>query len=254
MKNTLKKALSVLLALAISVNVFSADNKDLKAIMMQLEAAGIDASQVSDLSKIMEQLAAGDATFELEDGLYMMNDPNFEWTLSDDKKAKINFSENGGLVLDSRVSNQVVYSTVELPLSPETDDFTYGATFVARLNENKFVGLLFDFVDSRNFKAIIVNNKVYRYQTVKDGNTSDVKNGLIKLGKKDIIEKLKIKKQGDKLTFEFNNQEITKISKVNVTEPVFGILVFGAFKAECSSFQFKIDNDEGDTEESTTDF
>ena len=114
--------------------------------------------------------------------------------------------------------------------------------------------MIFDFIDSRNFKTIIVNNKTYRYQTVKDGNTSDVKNGLIKLGKNDRVENLKIIKQGDKLNFEFNNQEITKISRIKVTESIFGVLVMGAHKAECSRFQFKIDNNGNETEESTTDF
>ena len=236
MNNTLEKALSVLVALAVSVSVFAADNKALmKAMMVQMKATEGD-------------------TFELEDGQYMMSDPNFEWTLSDDKKAKIDISDNGSLILESKGSNQIIYSTVELPLNPETDDFTYGATFVAKLSENKFVGLIFDFIDSRNFKTIIVNNKTYRYQTVKDGNTSDVKNGLIKLGKNDRVENLKIIKQGDKLNFEFNNHEITKISRIKVTESIFGVLVMGAHKAECPRFQFKIDNNGNETEESTTDF
>lgn len=177
--------------------------------------------------------------------------PDYEWTQFDSKKGKAVIDTNG-LILVSGEDNQQVISVAEFNFDAESTDFEYGIAFTAtKAEEGKFVGLVFDYENNRNFKAFVVSKKDFMYFTVDNGETSIVKQGLAKPGK--TIDNLTLKRVGQKILVQLNGVDVTSINRIKISNPVLGVMVQGKGKAFCTGFLFKLPEENEDTEQSTSD-
>lgn len=183
-------------------------------------------------------------------GIYPMTEPRFEWSQGDTKEMKVVLEEKG-LVIENKSDKTSALSIVELPLDAENDSFVYGIMFdKVKPDDEKRVGLILDFADNRNYKAIMIGRKMYSYVVSRDGVTSVVKTGLIKSGKG--VSTLYISRTGDKIDIFLNGLESGQIKKVKMENNVFGILVEGKQKVAVPAFIFAMPDRNGeDTEVST---
>lgn len=179
-----------------------------------------------------------------------ISDPQYEWSETDSKLAKVQLT-SGGLLLESKADNGVAFSIAELPINlEENSEFVFGATFTGvKLNEKKMVGLIFDYEDARNYKGIAVSKKQFEYFVVKEGIATPVKTGLVKT--KDGRLVLNMVRKNGKIEILLDGLEICTLKRVSITSPMFGMFVQGKMKATVPDFV--MDNIVADdTEQSTT--
>lgn len=180
----------------------------------QLQMAGVDFT-------LLEQNVADNIQN------FQLTDTQFEWSQYEDKTGK-SLLKDTCLELQSKHDDGITMSVVELPIATQSDTYSFGATFQNfKVDDNKNLGLIFDYQDSRNYKGLAVDKKNYKYFTCSDGEISVVKRGLVKHDRNAL--RLKLKYDGGRLYFTINNLEITKINNVNIERPIFG--VFAAAKA-----------------------
>ena len=178
-----------------------------------------------------------------------IDDPNYEWSQFDSKAGKCMIDKNGNLTLESKTDNQSVVTTTELNIDTESD-FDLMLSLLAKPENGKNVGIVFDYENNRNYKAFIVNKKEFVYYVVEKGEVSIVKQGLVKPGK--LISSLGFHKTGDKLTMMLNGVEVTTLKKVPLATPNFGLIVNGKYKVVLCGFTFRLDIPD-DEEQPTTD-
>lgn len=112
-------------------------------------------------------------------------DPQYEWSQLDNKKKGKAIIRTEGLILESKEEEGVVSSVVELPVFADTFAFDFGATFTnAKLEEDKAIGLIFNYRNERNYQAISVFKKGFQVEECFDGTISVIKRGLAKTDKR----------------------------------------------------------------------
>lgn len=185
--------------------------------------------------------------------LYSMDDTQFDWSQSENKKVKV-MLKNQGLILESKEKDETAWSVVELPINLEHEDFIYGVTFLnTDLGDDVSIGLLFDYENNHNYKGIGISKKQFRYFSCKDNVTSDIQTGLIKYkGKGKVLNLLMERKQG-KLFLYLNDIEIAKFNRVKIENEFFGIYLAGKGKTTVPYFIFNIPQKDGVSEQSTSD-
>lgn len=187
---------------------------------------------------------------DVSDNTFLTTDPQFEWSQFKDKKGCAILS-NKGLVLECKSADYYVTSITELAFNTETDNFQFSANFVGpKLSNDTKIGIVFDYADNRNYKAITISKEQYSYFIVKDGMSSTVKTGLIKY--KGAFYNLLMKKKADKIFFYLNGIEFAKFSRIKIESPYIGVMLEGKGKTLIPSFTFGIE-DQQELEESTTD-
>lgn len=207
--------------------------------------AAPDSAQMQEiLDDLMERNPYFDKSVDISDPLY-------EWSEMDSKLAKVQLT-SGGLLLESKKDEITAFSIAELPISlEENSEFVFGATFTGvKPNENKSVGLIFDYEDARNYKGIAVFKKQFNYFVVKDGIATPIKTGLVKM-KGNVLTLLMVRKNG-KIEFLLDGLEICTAKRVSITSPIFGMFVQGKMKAIVPEF-FMGNILPEETEQSTTD-
>lgn len=213
-----------------------------------------------EAAKIVEQFKEGKSLDEInqelakldsEAGKYsiMVSNPEYEWSQFDSKIGKALLTDKG-LEVESKVKDGSVMSTVELDFDPASD-FTFGLSMVAKPEDDKFVGVVFDYKDNRNYKVFTVNKKQFAYYTVDDGMTAVVKQGLVKTGV--IIGSIMLAKVGDKIDVTLNGIDAATLKKVNISSPNCGIIVTGKYKVTLNQFYLKLIEPDADAEQSTSD-
>ena len=146
----------------------------------------------------------------------------------------------------------MAFSVVELPIGVENNvEFIFGVDLEGpKLNDNNGVGMIFDYQDNRNYKAMMISKKQYCYIVVKDGISSTVRTGLVKY--KGNKYQLILKRENGGAVFLLNGIEICKLRRISLTSSYFGVFVSGKAKTILSNFIMFVPDQE-DTEQSTTD-
>lgn len=186
----------------------------------------------------------------LQGELKSYDDFEFEWSQSTGKNYKA-ISTTYGLLLESGDKEQRVFSYTELPINLENDSFVFGALFNGKLSADKGIGLIFNFHNNKNYKALIFTQNQFSYIDVDKGETSIIKQGLLKTGKhNDHIIELRI--ENGMATVFFDTQDVTKIKNLQLTSPVMGIIIEGKTRALSKGFYFNILGESMEEEMSTT--
>ena len=181
-----------------------------------------------------------------------IDDTRYQWTQSKTKNQQALMSTRG-LTINNKLENTIFASTVELPLVVESDDFTFGiVTKPVKLSEDTGLALLFDYQDDRNFKTIIIDDSQYRYMVYSGGIPSTVKTGLIKFPKKAKTISMYIQREGSIIHFFLNDVEYGTFKNVSINNPTFGAGVLGKNYANIIAMIFKLESNDGDSEQSTT--
>lgn len=191
--------------------------------------------------------------------VFSTTDPEYEWSQIDSKQIKVGF-KGQALQLESKIPDGFAYTVTELPIDVEdTPDFLFGFTIYGfkpsdlSKNNNALMtgsfGMLFDYQDIRNYKAIAIFKKTYQYYTVKDGVMSMVKSGPVKYNGNSF--NLICKRENGGVEFQLNGIEVCKLRKIELTSSYFGVFINGKGKAVVPSFIMYIPEQE-DIEQSTT--
>lgn len=185
---------------------------------------------------------------EADKNMIPVNSPEYEWSQFDSKVGKALLTESG-LQVESKVNGGAVLSTVELDFDPASD-FTFGLLMTAKPEDNKYVGVVFDYQNNRNYKVLSVSKKQFVYYTVDNGAMAVVKQGLVKTGK--LIVDIKLAKKGDKIGVTLNGIEAATLKNIKLSSPNCGIIVEGKYKVMLSNFYFKQELPDTGTEQSTS--
>lgn len=205
--------------------------------------------------------------------VFSASDPEFDWSQTDTKQIKVKFKSQA-LQFESKLPNGFAFSVTELPINVEdTPDFLFGFTLngfkpsdytknekifsgllkQSDTNNNLLIpgsfGMLFDYQDVHNYKALAIFKKTYQYYTVKDGIISLVKSGPVKYNGDSF--KLILKRENGGIEFVLNGIEVCNLRKIALTSSFFGVFINGKGKAEMPSFMMFIPAQE-DIEQTTT--
>lgn len=189
---------------------------------------------------------------DMYDGGNMVSttDPAYEWSQFKNKKTSV-LATAKGLSLVNKEADRRVASVIELPFNYESDSFMFGAMFNGpKLTDDVQVGIIFDYADDRNYKGVKISKDQYSYFMVKEGVESSIKTGLIKFKGKDYL--LTINKSGDKMEFSLNGVEFSRLKRITIDNPYFGVLLQGKGQTLVPKFVFEVEQNE-DIEQSTTD-
>lgn len=177
-----------------------------------------------------------------------VDDPAYEWSQYEEKDGSAMVSKNGWLELVSKTENHSSATVTELEVTPEAD-LTVTLMLMAKAEEGKYAGMVFDYSSNRNYKAFLVSKKSFQYVTIDEGEISVVKQGLAKPGK--IISKITFVKQGDKISVSVNDLDTTILKNVNLSNMNFGAIVTGKCKALIQGIIYSVAEAE-DNEQLTT--
>lgn len=196
------------------------------------------------------------STLELPDDdsintVFSVSDSEYEWSEIDKKKIKVLLNSKG-LEFESKEDDGVAWSIVELPINVENNrEFIFGVNIQGpKLDDQKSIGMLFDYEDNRNHKGITIFKKQYEYFVVKDGVRSSVKTGLVKI--KGNTYKLNLKRENGGIEFTLNDIEVCKLRRISINNSYFGVYIKGKMKALMPNFIMYVPEQE-DIEQSTTD-
>ena len=201
---------------------------------------------------------------------FSVSDPEYEWSQIDTKQIKVAFKAES-LLFESKQDNGFAYSVVELPIDVEDrTEFLFGIKLkgfkpddsskieklalkkgnvdAANLIKSSF-GIIFDYQDIRNYRAVAISKKEYHYYMVKDGIVSMIKSGPVKY--KGDSFKLIMKRENGGIEFMLNGIEVCRLRKITLSSSYFGAFINGKGKAEMPSFMMYIPEQE-DTEQSTS--
>ncbi len=179
-----------------------------------------------------------------------ITDPMFEWTQYDNSTGSVKMGQNV-LILDSRNPSVSCMSVTDLQFDPKESAFEFGLSFyLTPAEDNKYVGMVLDYENSKQFKAIIFSKKEFIYYIVEKGDISIIKQGLVKPGK--FIETIYAKYEGSVLNILLNGLEVTTLNRVSISSPIFGVMVSGKRKAICDGFYFNIIESQDGQEQSTS--
>ncbi|MGM9861743.1 MAG: hypothetical protein ACI30W_04030 [Muribaculaceae bacterium] len=180
-----------------------------------------------------------------------VTDPEYEWSQTDTKKAKVEFKSQS-LVLESKDDKGAAFSVVELPINVEDNaEFAFGLNLDGpKVDDSKSFGMLFDYQDMRNYKCLQIGKKQYAYIVVKDGTDSIVKTGPVK--HKGSSFSLVAKRENGGIEFFLNGLQVCRLRKITLSSSYCGVCVCGKAKAELRSFMMYVP-EQDDSEQATTD-
>lgn len=259
MKQTIRLAvLSIIAAFVIGICTPTASAKILgfskgmeKKDKVKKEKSGLSAEASGDYSGDGSgdgsSSDSGDGSQELK--ITPVDDPAYEWSQFDDKKGKA-IMKQGMLLIESKDDKGSVASVVELDQDPAAN-FAFLVVLSAKPEENAEVGVVFDYKDNRNFKAILFSKKNFVYETVNGGEVSIVKQGFVKPGKE--ISVIQMDRNGDKVDVYLNGMDVTTLKRVDIETTNFGVVVTGKYKASVRGFYYKSLDNGDDIEQSTVD-
>lgn len=240
----MKYFISAILALFIvSLQAGARNLSDMKIdeVVMTLSQEMLGKTAISD-----------DATGE-KSYIFPMGDMQYEWSEHKTKTSSA-LLDKKGLVVESKEGklSSLAASIVEIPFNVESGNFIFGATFLDVKPSDDFnIGLIFDYKNNRNFKAVRVSKNQYTFIDVTDGEISEDKTGLVKYKSKNLA--LVIERHDGKIFFYLNGMEFGKLSRGEIVHETFGVFVAGKGKAVIPNYTFYTFGDENDVEQSTSD-
>ena len=170
-----------------------------------------------------------------------ISSPDFEWGQFDSKKARCRFKKNA-LELECRVNGDYACTYTELELDPINVDFILSFQMeVDKLDDNHCFGIVFDYKNLKNFKALCFGKKQFAVVTYEDGDRAIVKEGLYKLdNKKEPM--ITLKKKGKRLDFYVGNQylSLTTLKNCEITSPSIGFYVENVTKISATGLGYRV--------------
>jgi len=155
-------------------------------------------------------------------------DTEYEWSQFDEKKSKA-IIEKERLTIESKDDGQISYSVCEVPVNMRSDDFLVALKMSPEsIDDKKPFGLIYDFKNDANFKAIVFLKKSFQIIECTDNEKYVVKKGLYKGKGKDFI--ISIMRKNNKLTFTLNDMYLTSQSNSELNYPVFGFVILNKGK------------------------
>ena len=207
-------------------------------------------------SKIKEQIEKSlasdmkDMLMEFDMQLVAINDPQYEWSQYDDKLGKSELKDDY-LQLESKKDETPALAVTEISYFNPDTPFLFGVWLKeADINDEKGVGIVFDYADNRNYKSILIAKKNYMYTVCKDVMTSIVKRGLVKHGKTGI--NMIIRLDGGKMYFYLNGLEQATVNKVSAENLNFGVIVSPKGKCKVAAYTFGVPAETSESEQSTS--
>ncbi len=181
-----------------------------------------------------------------------MYNAEFQWDEFKEKTGKA-IIKNDYIELEAK--KEAVTSCTELPINMKDDIFVVRLYMIPdKIDNNGYVGIVFDKTDSENYKMFTISKKSYEISYVKDGKKVPKHRGLYKsfpynpeLDNGDIDNKntsggvnerkqtiqlpktkdilvFKIGHRGNTVTFSVNGLELYKIKNINLDTPSFGYI------------------------------
>lgn len=166
------------------------------------------------------------------------DDTNLDWSQFDSKTGKAAFSKKGFLDIESKDDKRPVMTVTEIPVIPDAN-YEIAVSLQAKPEDDKFVGIVFDYQNQKNYKSIVVSKKTFVYSVTERGDESVVKEGLVKPGK--LISNIGFRKEGTVVRFLLNDVEVSKIKNVDITTPIFGVIVGRKGKASIAGISYRVD-------------
>lgn len=167
-----------------------------------------------------------------------ITDPMHEWTQYDNKTGSVRMYQSG-LVFNSKTTVVSPLSVTDFQFNPQESNFEFGLSFYKTLAEdNKYVGMVLDYENNKQFKAIVFSKKEFIFYTVDKGEISVVKQGLVKPGK--FINTIYAKYEGSELKVLLNGLEVTTLNRISISSSLCGVIVSGKRSAICDGFYFNI--------------
>ncbi len=207
-------------------------------------------SALSAIALVVSASIPNQLSDEYGQTVFSVSDPEYEWSQMDTKQIKVGFKSQS-LQFESKQDKGFAYSVVELPVTVEDNtEFLFGISLNGfKPNDKNCFGMIFDYQDIRNYKAIAISKKEYQYYVVKDGVASMIKSGPVK--HKGDSFKLIMKRENGGIEFQLNDIEVCKLRKIKLTSSYFGVFINGKGKAEMPSFMLYVPEQE-DVEQPTS--
>lgn len=210
------------------------------SLVLMLPALMAGAQSFSEiLNQKVADYDAGKMNADDITGLVLTSDPEFEWMQFDEKAGKAMLTKKG-LELESKKDNNLIFSCCDLPLNVIDDDFSV----IFSMNPDGFsdekpFGIVYDYENDRNFKALLVFKKGFQLVEMAKGELSISRKGVYKAKNKKTML-IGITKENGKLTFTINGLQLATLKKVDIANPSFGFIVGNKAKLTCNYLVYAI--------------
>ena len=169
-------------------------------------------------------------------------DPDFEWSQFDNKQGKCQFKKN---FLELECHKEGLYACTNTELDFDVSKNNYILSFeieVDKLEDEHCVGIVYDFKNTKNFKALYFGKKQFSVVTYENGNKDINKEGpyKYKLEKKKLI--ITLKKKNKRVDFYLGSQYIplTTLKQCEITYPNVGFYIENETKIKISGLGYRI--------------
>ena len=157
-----------------------------------------------------------------------ITDPDFEWSQFDNKQARCQFKKN---ILELECLKEGMYACTSTELDFDVRNNNFILSFqidVEKLEDEHCVGIVYDFKNTNNFKALYFGKKQFTFVTIENGNKVVEKEGLYKYKlekKKGLI--ITLKKKGRRIDFYLGSQyfPLTTLKQSEITHSNVGFYV-----------------------------
>ncbi len=156
------------------------------------------------------------------------------------------FSDNGSVVLmnemlmlENKSDATPLSSICNLPISYD-EDFTASVTFnKPKINDEDFVGIVFNYEDELNYWVFLVREKEACIGRYYDGKFRRVRTNpiILKKGNKNDVL-LQLERKGRNIIFSIDNMEVKK-HPINIINSTFGVIRYGEGTLNVSSLEIK---------------
>lgn len=228
---------------------YDAEQQEEESVLRTTDLSSIDPKVKAQIEKYIGADMM-DLLKEFDMQQVAINDPQYEWSQYDDKFGKSELKDDY-LQIESKKDETPALAVTEISYFNPDTPFLFGVWLKeADINDEKGVGIVFDYADNRNYKSILVAKKNYMYTVCKDGVTSIVKRGLVKHGKSGI--NMIIRLDGGKMYFYLNGLEQATVNKVSAENLNFGVIVSPKGKCKVAAYTFGVPAEPTESEQSTS--
>lgn len=172
-----------------------------------------------------------------------ISDPDFEWSQYENKQARCQFKKNV-LELECQKDGMYACTTTELDFDVQNNNCIFSFQIdVEKLDDEHCIGIVFDFKNTKNFKALYFGKKQFSFVTYENGNKEVIKEGQYKYKlekKKGLI--ITLKKKGKRIDFYLGSQYIslTTLKQCEIKHSNVGFYVENDTKIKISGFGYRV--------------
>lgn len=139
---------------------------------------------------------------------YKFDNPELNFQRLKTKEAKVERKKNR-LELESKKKGRYVVAASDIPdANPRNADIEYSAPLMISFDEKHLSGLVFDYRNSQNFQAFLLDKKYYYYVVFRDGDMTVVEKSPYKAKRKLGFIAPGIKVERNKIIFSVDGLEM----------------------------------------------